>query len=50
MDRELHVGVRLLPRIRLVVQDVDVPVTDLQEVDVARYDVASKSTSNPRLR
>jgi len=40
MDRELHVGVRLLPRIRVVVEDVDLPVTDLQEVDVARYDVA----------
>lgn len=40
IDRELHVGVRLLPRIRLVVEDVDVPVADLQEVDVSRYHVA----------
>ena len=39
IDRELHVGVRLFPGVRLVVEDVDVAVTDLQEVDVAGNNV-----------
>src|SRR6266852_2369505 len=39
IDRELHVGVSLFPRVWLVVEDVDVSVADLQEVDVSSDNV-----------
>ncbi len=35
VDRQLHVRVLFLSCIRLVIQDVDIAVADLQEVDVA---------------
>ena len=40
VDGELHVGVSFLLRFRLVVEDGDVTVADLQEIDVAGDDVA----------
>lgn len=40
VDRQLHVRVLFLSCIRLVVQDVDIAVADLQEVDVAGDHVA----------
>ncbi len=40
IDRELHVGVGFFSRFRLVVEDADVTVADLQEIDMAGNAVA----------
>ena len=37
IDRELNVGVFFLLRFRLVVEDVDLAIPNLQKVDVAGY-------------
>lgn len=37
IDRELNVSVFLFFRFRLVIENVDVAISNLQEVDVARY-------------
>ena len=39
IDRELDVRVSFLFRFRLVVEDVDITITDLEEIDMPRDDV-----------